>query len=369
MTFDLSSLGWDDEFAAGYTRYLRPDHRPARVTRVDQGVCTLLGSDGPGRASLAGRLLAAAAQDPVALPCTGDWVVVRTWPDERHTIEAVLPRRTAVVRAGAGTEALGQVLAANLDTAAVVEPLDPEPDLARIERLLVLAWNSGAQPIVILTKADLVPDPAAIVAVVAETAPDIPVYPVAAARGMGLEPLRPLIAKGRTLGLLGPSGAGKSTMVNALAGAEVMGTQSNRRGDGRGRHTTTYRALIPMPGGGAVLDTPGIRAVGMFTESAGLDRTFADIEALAARCRFGDCGHRGEPGCAVAEALTTGELGHRRLASWRKLSRELAVESRRHDVRLAAEERARRKRVAREARDQRDSWALGPRPAPYPPTT
>ncbi|HWH01639.1 MAG TPA: ribosome small subunit-dependent GTPase A [Pilimelia sp.] len=350
MTLDLTSLGWDDAYATAYHIFDHPDYRPGRVSRADRGACTVLTAAGPVRASLAGTALAAAGRDPTHLPCAGDWVAVRDWPDGRLTIEAVLPRRTAVARRTADKDATEQVLAANLDAAAVVEPMDPAPEPGRVERLLALAWESGAQPLVLLTKADLVADPAAVAAQVADVAPGVAVHAVSAATGGGLEPLRPLVAPGRTLGLLGPSGAGKSTLVNALAGAEVMGVQQTRRVDGKGRHTTTYRALVPLPGGGAVLDTPGIRAVGLLDAAEGLDQAFADVAALSARCRFADCGHEGEPGCQVRAALESGDLAPRRYASWQKLQREIAYELRRRDARLAAQERAKWRRITREQR-------------------
>jgi ribosome biogenesis GTPase len=351
MTFDLASLGWDATLDTAFAGYPADGcHRPGRVARVDRGVCTVLTEAGTTRASLAGAVLAAAAAEPAALPCAGDWVVVRAWPDGRITLEAVLPRRASIVRRTAGKGALGQVLAANLDAAAVVEPMDPAPDLARIERLLALAWESGARPLVLLAKADLAADPAAVAGQVSDAAPGVDVIPVSARFGDGLDLVRPLVAPGRTLALLGRSGAGKSTLVNALAGAVVMSTQGIRGVDGKGRHTTTYRALVPIPGGGAVLDTPGLRAVGLLDAESGLDRAFADVEELAAACRFSDCRHDGEPDCAVRAALDSGVLAPRRLASWRKLQREIAFETRRRDARLAAEERARWKRIQKDLR-------------------
>ncbi len=346
--FDLASLGWDATFAAGYARHDRADIQPARVARVDRGVCTVLTTMGAERASLAGAMLARVARDPVELPCAGDWVVLRMWPDERATVEAVLPRRTAVVRAAAGGQSHGQVLAANLDTAAVVEPMDPAPDPARVERMLALAWESGARPLVVLTKADVVADPATVAAQVGDAAPGVEVLAVSAHSGAGLARLRPLVARGRTLGLLGPSGAGKSTLINRLVGTPVLATQAIRGTDGRGRHTTTYRALVPVPGGGAVLDTPGVRAVGLSDLVDGLDQVFTDIDQLAAGCRYADCGHRLEPGCAVRAALESGVLPMRRYESWRKLHREVDWRARRRDSRLAAEQRAewRRRREA-----------------------
>lgn len=352
MTYDLASLGWDAAFADAYGGYaeLDPDLQPGRVARADRGVCTVLTSTGALRASLAGSLLTTAGRDPVELPCAGDWVVVRTWPDGRISAEAVLPRRAAVVRRTAGKDSSGQVLAANVEAVAVVEPVDPSPEPNRIERLLSLAWQSGAQPLVVLTKADLAPDPAAVARQIVDAAPGLEVLTVSAAQGTGLAPLAPLVASGRTLALLGPSGSGKSTLVNALAGVVVMGTQQVRHADGKGRHTTTHRALVPLPGGGAVLDTPGLRAVGLLDGSDGLDQAFADVAALVADCRFADCAHETEPDCAVQAALASGELSTRRWESWRKLQRELAHEARRKDARLAAEERHRWKRIQRQAR-------------------
>ncbi|GGJ80724.1 putative ribosome biogenesis GTPase RsgA [Pilimelia anulata] len=349
MSIDLASLGWDAGFASALPAD-EPELRPGRITRVDRGIGTVLTADGPVRASLGGDLLAAAARDPVALPCAGDWVAVRHWPDGRLTAELVLPRRSAVVRRTSDKDSTGQVLAANLDVAAVVEPVDPGPDLGRIERLLALAWESGAQPMVVLTKADAAADPAAIAEQVADLAPGVPVAPVSGRTGAGLDALAPLVAPGRTLGLLGPSGAGKSTLVNALAGVAAMAVQEVRRVDGKGRHTTTYRALVTVAGGGAIIDTPGIRAVGMYDGAEGVDRTFAEVLELVARCRFADCGHESEPGCAVRAALESGDLSRRRYESWRKLEREVAYEARRRDVRLAAEERAKWKRIHKEQR-------------------
>lgn len=336
MTVDLYALGWSPALADRAAR-CGAQLRPGRVVRADRGVLTALCADGPVRASLAGAVLAVAAADPAELPCAGDWVLVRDWPDGRVTAEKLLPRSTAVIRRTAGKDSTGQVLAANVDTAAVVEPVHPEPDVGRIERLLALAWESGAQPLVVLTKCDLAADPAAVAAQIAEVAPRAAVLPVSAHRPGGLDALRPFVAAGRTLGLLGPSGAGKSSVVNGLVGGTAMATQTIRRVDGKGRHTTTYRALIPVPGGGAVLDTPGIRAVGLQAAGDGLARAFAEIAELVAACRFGDCRHEAEPGCAVRAALGSGELPPRRWESWQRLNREVAVETDRRDARLAAQ--------------------------------
>ncbi|RIQ18299.1 ribosome small subunit-dependent GTPase A [Jiangella rhizosphaerae] len=277
---------------------------------------------GAVRATYGGDVLRAVAADRMALPAVGDWAAVRDWPDDRVTLEAVLPRRTAIVRDSADRTSHGQVVAANVDVVAIVEHLDPDPDLGRIERLLVLAWGSGAQPVVVLTKPDLVPDPQGMRDEVAEVAPGVEVLLVSALSGTGLDELGALLRNGRTLALVGPSGAGKSTLTNALAGMDLMPTGSVRARDGRGRHTTTHRELVVLPGRGVIVDTPGLRAVGLVADDAAVAGAFADVEALAARCRFRDCAHLAEPGCAVLLAVDDGELDADRLRRWRKLRRE-----------------------------------------------
>lgn len=340
MTFTLASLGWDADFADAFAPHDVPGQRAARVIRVDRGIATVIGAGlSTDRASLGGAQLLRASRDPISLPCVGDWVVVRTWPDHRLTVEAVLPRRTAIVRANANSESRGQILAANIDVAAVIEPMDPSPDLGRVERLVSLAWESGAKPVVLLTKSDLAADPDTVARQVADVTPNVDAVAISGQTGRNIDFVRTLVGPGRTLGLIGVSGSGKSTLVNALAGVTVMATQQIRRSDGRGRHTTTYRALVPLPTGGAVLDTPGIRAVGVFDGTEGLDQAFSDIEALADECRFADCRHSGEPGCAVWAAVENGDLSNRRLESWRKLERELAWQMRRRHARLTAQDR------------------------------
>ena len=344
MPHTLSQLGWDETLASAYRVLDRSDTFPGRVLRSDRGVCTVLTEKQTERASLGGGVLISGARDPADLPCSGDWVVLRRWPGHRLTVECVLPRRTALIRRTADKDASGQVLAANMDTVAVVEPLHPEPVAARIERLLALAWESGADPVVLLTKSDMAADPAAVARQIGGLAPGIPVVPVSVRLGLGIEQVRAYAGPGRTLALLGRSGAGKSTLVNALAGTPVMPVQQIRDADGKGRHTTAYRNLILLPHGGAVLDTPGIRGVGLLETGTGLDRAFADVTALATQCRFDDCRHETEPGCAVTAALADGLLTARRLESWRKLRREVEVESARRAVRLAEAAGKRRRR-------------------------
>jgi ribosome biogenesis GTPase len=347
---DLTSLGWDDDHASAFRPYEHDGQRPARVTRIDRGACDALSATGPMRATFSGALLQSGAADPVATPCVGDWLVLRSWSDGRVTAEAVLPRRTAFVRAAVTPGAsYGQVLAANVDVAVVTEGLHPEPDLGRIERFLALAWESGATPLVVLTKADLVPDAEHLRDDVATAAPGVEVLAVSATTSFGMEGLAPYVLPGRTLALLGPSGAGKSTLTNALAGETVMFTRE-LRADGKGRHTTVHRELVLLPGGGLIVDTPGLRSVGLTDVAESLDMVFAEVEALAAQCRFADCEHRTEPDCAVLAALETGELSERRWESYLKLAREARWMAMRHDARLRSEERAKWKRITKDYR-------------------
>ncbi|MFC0712576.1 ribosome small subunit-dependent GTPase A [Cellulomonas biazotea] len=280
-------------------------------------------------------------------PTVGDWLLLDETPDGPRVAE-LLPRRTALVRDTAGETSRTQALAANVDVVMVVEHLDPDPDLGRVERLLTLAWRSGARPVVVLTKADLVPDPEGMAADVAQVALAVDVHAVSAQDGRGLDDLRrDVVLPGSTLVVVGPSGAGKSTLVNALAGRPVMDV-GERRADGRGRHTTTHRELVPLTDGAVLVDTPGIRGVGVVADSDALETTFADVADLARACRFADCRHEGEPDCAVRAALESGDLPARRLESFRRLEREAAYQARRVDARLAAEERARWKKVTKE---------------------
>jgi ribosome biogenesis GTPase / thiamine phosphate phosphatase len=301
----------------------------------------------PVRAELDRDGLVATADGDRLAPTVGDLVLVAPRHDGVLHPTALLPRRSALVRDTAGRTSRTQPLAANVDVVLVAEHLDPDPDLGRVERLLALAWRSGATPVVVLTKADLVPDPEGMAAEVARVAPGAPVHVVSATAGVGLEPLRQLLTAGTTLVVVGPSGAGKSTLVNALAGAEVMAV-GGRRSDGKGRHTTTRRELVPLPGGALLIDTPGLRGVGVVADGAALEAAFADVAELARRCRFRDCAHRTEPGCAVRAALESGELPERRYESWLRLAKEAAWQERRSDARLAALEKARWKQLTAE---------------------
>ncbi len=336
----LTQLGWDPAWAAALRdTALEDGARLARVSRADAGACDVLvpADDRPGPASVTATwgpaVRRAHREDPTAAPVTGDWVLLTG--DDPPAVAAVLPRRACVVRAQVDRSSHGQVLAANPDVVAVVEGLAPDPDPARLERLLALAWSSGAEPLVVLTKADLVPDAAERAADAQALAPGATVLVVAALDGVGLDPLRTRLAAGATVALLGASGVGKSTLLNALVGDDAMRTRG-LRADGKGRHTTVTRELHLVPGGGAILDTPGMRTIGLAGTDA-LGDVFADVEELAAACRFSDCAHDGEPGCAVLAAVDDGTLPARRLASYRKLLREARHQAARTDARLRSE--------------------------------
>lgn len=280
-------------------------------------------------------------------PTTGDWVLL----DADGQLSVILPRRTVVVRGAGRRDARAQILAANVDTLFVVAALSEALNLGRLERLLAVAWESGATPVVLLTKADLSTDPDADRREAAGAAPGAQVIVVSALDGRGLDDVRAILPRGCTGALIGPSGSGKSSLVNALAGDDVLAT-SQIRADGRGRHTSTARELVPLPWGALLLDTPGLRGVQLWDAAEGVEQTFSDVEALAAHCRFGDCAHQGEPGCAVGRAVTDGTLPARRLASYEKLLREQAWLSGRYDARQRAEQRRVWKIRSKEARQR-----------------
>jgi ribosome biogenesis GTPase len=309
---------------------------PALLTRVDRSAYDVLTPTGPLRVPAL-----PAPQDPRDAPTVGDWLAVAA---VGLSVEEVLPRTSLLVRGTARGTSVGQPLAANVDYVLLCLGLSGPPPVRRLERLLTLAWESGATPVVVLTKADLCDDVDAAVEAVRPHAPGCDVVTVSAGTG-DLAGIAPYASS--TLVLLGASGAGKSTIVNALAGTEVMATTDIREVDGKGRHTTTHRELILLPTGGVVIDTPGLRGVALHSADEGFALAFSDVEELAAACRFADCAHVTEPGCAVNASVAAGDLGQDRVDAWRKLQRELAYQARRADSRLAAEERARWKKLAK----------------------
>ncbi|MBM7091060.1 ribosome small subunit-dependent GTPase A [Streptomyces sp. S12] len=354
----LAPYGWDDAWTDTFAPHAAHGLLPGRVIRVDRGQCDVVTAEGTVRADTA----FVTPHDPLRVVCTGDWVAVEPGGSPRY-VRTVLPRRTAFVRSTSSKRSEGQILAANVDHAVVAVSLAAELDLARVERFLALAWESGAQPVVVLTKADLVPDPATrahLVQDVETSAPGVPVITVSAHDGDGLDVLTAVAAGGTTV-LLGQSGAGKSTLANALLGEDVMDVRAIRDVDGKGRHTTTTRNLLVLPGGGVLIDTPGLRGVGLWDATGGVGQVFVEIQELAAGCRFQDCSHEREPGCAVLDAIDDGTLPQRRLDSYRKLQRENLRMVAQKDARLRAEIRKQWKRKDAEAREamevKRGRWA------------
>ncbi|MER5513610.1 ribosome small subunit-dependent GTPase A [Streptomyces sp. NPDC002763] len=331
----LASYGWDEGWTAEFAPHAEQGLLPGRVVRVDRGQCDVITSAGVIRADTEFVV----PRDPMKIVCTGDWVAVDPDGDDPRYVRTLLPRRTAFVRSTSSKRSEGQILAANVDHAIIAVSLAVELDLGRVERFLALAWESGAQPVVVLTKADLVPDPVTLAHLVQDvetSAPGVPVLTVSAMAGDGLDVLAGLVRSGTSV-LLGQSGAGKSTLANALVGEDVMDVRAARDVDGKGRHTTTTRNLLALPGGGVLIDTPGLRGVGLFDAGTGVGQVFSEIEELAKGCRFSDCGHESEPGCAVRLAVETGELPVRRLESYRKLMRENQWIVAKTDARLRSE--------------------------------
>lgn len=359
----LSPYGWDEDWAAAFAPYAEQGLLPGRVVRVDRGQCDLVTPEGPLRADTAFVV----PRDPMRVICTGDWVAVDPDGDPQF-VRALLPRRTAFVRSTSSQRSEGQVLATNLDHIVICVSLAVELDLGRLERFLALAMSSSSgdallgksgtsvgadpQPIVLLTKADLVPDVVTLSHLVQDIegiAPGVQVLPVSSATGEGVDVFRAVVSGGTSV-LLGISGAGKSTLANTLLGEDVMDVKAARDVDGKGRHTTTTRNLLVLPGGGVLIDTPGLRGVGLWDAEAGVGQVFSEIEDLARQCRFHDCAHVAEPGCVVLAALEDGTLPERRLESYRKLLRENHRIAAKTDARLRAETMREWKRRGAEGR-------------------
>jgi ribosome biogenesis GTPase / thiamine phosphate phosphatase len=329
----LQGLGADPPLI-GMLRALQGEAPPGsvvgRVSRVDRGRFTTLTPEGS----------MAVATSGISPVCVGDWCILSPSSEpETADLVVVAPRRTALIRQSSGMRTEVQALAANVDVVTIVVPLDRDISRRQIERFLALAWDSGAAPVIMLTKADLVEERVIEegTAEVHAVSGELPVVIASVVSGRGMDEVRSFVEGGSTMALLGTSGSGKSTLVNALMGAEVVQVGAVREADAKGRHTTTWRELLVVPSGGVLIDTPGLRELGMWIDEEGIDTVFTDVTDLAAGCRFNDCAHESEPDCAVLEAIANGTLDAARLASYRKLLAEAAYAARQNDDRLARE--------------------------------
>ena len=345
MSVTLEDLGWTAHFAEAFEPYRAAGVSPARVSLEHTHIYRVIAPEGESLARVSGRLRHEATSR-AAFPAVGDWVVVEAAAGggaardaagdlarDSARIKAVLPRASRFSRRAAGNPTQEQVLAANLDVVFLVSGLDHDFNPRRIERYLVTAWESGAAPVIVLNKADLVDDPAAFVAEVAALAQGVPVVAVSAKRPESIQALRDHLGAGRTAALLGSSGVGKSSIANALIGEDVLRTREVRESDSRGRHTTTGRQMVLLPGGGILIDTPGMRELQLWDAGESVGGAFADVESIGETCRFRDCRHASEPGCAVVAAVAAGMLPEARLESYRKLQDEQAFQATQQDER------------------------------------
>jgi ribosome biogenesis GTPase len=326
----LAQLGWNDHFAAAFAPHAATGAVPARVTLELKGFFEVTGEAGARLGECTGKFIHD-ARTAADYPAIGDWVAItpQSGDDTRAGIHAVLPRLTRFSRKAAGEQDHEQVVAANVDTVFLVSALDGNYNLHRLERYLAAAWASGAAPVVLLNKVDLNEDTAGILTELATVCRDVPIHIISAQTRRGLKALAPWLQAGRTIALLGSSGVGKSTLINRLVGERLQDTQEVREADNKGRHTTTQRELIVAPSGVIVIDTPGMRELSPWDAAAGIDAAFGEVAAVAARCKFRDCSHTVEPGCAVQAALADGSLDMNRWQTYLRMQRTAAHEVRR----------------------------------------
>ncbi len=347
----LVAFGWTESVSTRYVPYEKNGHHLVRIVRVDRASCVVATAAGVADCRSGSSQL---------VPVTGDWAVARDAADGGLVLHEVLPRTTAVLRGNAMATG-DQVLAANIDTMFILHGVDRPHRVGRLQRLAILSWEAGVHPVIVLTKIDLAGTDEASIGVaeaiseIRELVHDIEIVSTSTVTGEGIELLRPHLKVGQTVGLLGESGAGKSSLVNHLVNDDVQSTGTTREGDHKGRHTTTSRDLIAIPGGAVLVDTPGLRSIAMPVANIGLARAYADLETLAEGCRFRNCTHDVEPGCGIQAAMTDGRLSRERWEGYQKLQQEMAVEARRVVVRdRQAESRTARRR--RRVEPQADEW-------------
>ncbi|MBU5673469.1 ribosome small subunit-dependent GTPase A [Paenibacillus brevis] len=359
----LNKYGWNTRVESSFAEQSQDEIFPARITADHGQKYKIVSERGEGWAELSGRQKYE-LEERSAFPAVGDWVLLRyltgTTPD--GIIHGLLPRSSRISRRSAGTVPVEQLIAVNVDLLLLVAALNHDLNLRRLERYLVMAWNSGANPVILLSKADLAEEPDAIIAEVEAIAPGVPVIAVSAKENQGREQLEALLKPGLTIAMTGSSGAGKSTILNWLCGEELQATTEVREDDSRGRHTTTHRELFPLPQGAVMIDTPGMRELQLWEDQdGGWAEAFADIERLAADCRFKDCRHEQEAGCAVLAAISKGELERKRLDNYRRTERELKYQHAKENQRKRSQHRTGgKKELRRDKGAQRRRYELEP---------
>nr|WP_085522787.1 ribosome small subunit-dependent GTPase A [Tuberibacillus sp. Marseille-P3662] len=343
---NLNKLGWHTDFEEAFTGYRKEGLTVGRVALEHKGSYQVFAEYGSLRAEISGKYHYQ-AETREDFPAVGDWVVISLRPEMNQAmIHAVLSRKSKFSRKSAGVKSDEQIVAANVDTVFLVMALNHDFNIRRIERYLVMAWESGANPVIILSKADLCDDTDEKVSDVESVALGVPIHVISVVDETGFDGLTQYLDEGQTIALLGSSGVGKSTLINHLYGEAVQHVQDTRLGDDKGRHTTTHREMILLPSGGVLIDTPGMRELQLWDSIDGIDHSFSDIEALARECKFNDCRHDSEPGCAVKAAIKDGQLDQGRYDSYVKLQRELAFLQRKNDKKAQLEEKKKWKKIA-----------------------